>query len=730
MTLKLIIKRINPLLFVFLIIQMTIIPISTAVDTAKKITIGVIESDSGAYEPKIIQWAEKDINNYMEDNNLGYVFDFILEDAQGSSETHLEKIKMFHDDGVDLIIGGGWSSMAMHALDFITLNNVLLLSYSSTSTELTLEDNLFRLSPPDSYQASAITSTLKDRGIKAIIMFQRDDTWGNGLYRYILEECNEKGIIILKRLIVNPGQSDFKSQLAEAESYIQENKENYGSDNIGVLVITFNEAIELVKQAKDFPNTYELTWFGTETIAYNEGIKDRAFREAAHVGLYSTMATGPISTEKYTLLNERFEREFRTPISFYMSALYDSAWIYALSVVEAGSTEPSDIKNVLQEVAGSFEGASGICELDENGDRKLSNYHIWGYRTVNRKYTNEKIGFYDGTTLKITWYISLPRVMELSCTVPDTSLIGETINIICKTNPFWPEKEILLRIIDPSANSFEQTLITNSTGGQSFELTLNQIGDWKFSLVAESEMDYKSAVSLIEVTSVEKHPSILSISVSSDKIKQGYSVEISGNLIPIILGEKIVVSYSNGVSEELEIKTLQGGRYSYSLTFEDFGDYYIESYWNGNEMYQDAKSDGVSFKVLPLTGFLEIVVIDEDGNPLQDVKIKMIDNPLGQDSLSGLSDSDGELVFNDISLGDYTIEAEYGGYETGKESITLSTEDKKAITITLKEIVVTSQEEPRGRGIPGFPIKGIFLGLILTVIIIWINQKNSYYSKN
>jgi hypothetical protein len=410
-----------------------------------------------------------------------------------------------------------------------------------------------------------------------------------------------------------------------------------------------------------------------------------------------------------------------------MSTFYDSAWIYALSVLEAGTTEPSDIKNVLQGVAGAFEGASGICVLDDNGDRKLSNYHIWGYLTKNRKYYNEKLGFFEGKTNKITWYISLPKVTEISCTVPDTTYIGETINIIFKTDPLWPEKEIILRILDPSAKSTEHSIITNSTGGYSLELTLDQIGDWRFSLFAEREMDYKSAVSSTMETIVEKFPSVLSLSVSSDEIKQGTSVEVSGNLIPEMKDEKIIVFYKNGVSDELEINTLQGGRYSYSITIEDIGEYFIESYWDGNEIYEDAKSGEVSFRVLSLMGILEIVVIDDNGDPLNNVNIKMIDKPLGQESLKGLSNSDGVLSFKDILFGDYTIEAAFEGYETDKESVTLSSEDEMTITLILEEIVVSSKEETSGGGIPGFPIKGVLLGLLCTAIIIWINQKKQRF---
>ncbi|MCK4697446.1 MAG: ABC transporter substrate-binding protein, partial [Dehalococcoidia bacterium] len=144
-------------------------------DTGQVVQIGVIFPDSNTedWNAGQINRVQNEINQYMEENAHGYRFEFIIENAEESNAYHLEKVVDFHLNGVDLIIGGAWSSQAGGSLHYINEEGMLLLSASSTDSTLAIPgDNLYRLCWPDSVSAPLIAEMLWSYGIKACIVIQ------------------------------------------------------------------------------------------------------------------------------------------------------------------------------------------------------------------------------------------------------------------------------------------------------------------------------------------------------------------------------------------------------------------------------------------------------------------------------------------------------------------------------------------------------------------------------
>lgn len=149
------------------------------------ITIGYIASDTTnleTAEPYLEQIIAPDLTDYV--RGLGYDLDvqFIIEDATGQANVHLEKIQGFHSMGVNLVIGGGWSSQAQASLSYVNTHNMLLVSASSTSPYLAIaNDRLFRMCTPDTALAPALANVMWAAGVKSIVIFQRGDSWGDGI---------------------------------------------------------------------------------------------------------------------------------------------------------------------------------------------------------------------------------------------------------------------------------------------------------------------------------------------------------------------------------------------------------------------------------------------------------------------------------------------------------------------------------------------------------------------
>ena len=99
------------------------------------VEIGVIAATSDGWETSAILFGDiigPEINEYIQKLSRFRFWppieiDFLVEHADGSPEVHQEIIEMFHENGIDLIIGGFWSSQAQASLDYVNENDMLLL---------------------------------------------------------------------------------------------------------------------------------------------------------------------------------------------------------------------------------------------------------------------------------------------------------------------------------------------------------------------------------------------------------------------------------------------------------------------------------------------------------------------------------------------------------------------------------------------------------------------------
>ena len=100
----------------------------------KTVKIGYIAQDTATYTStkvfieKVIQ---PDLNAYASSLGSGVSFEFIIENAEGKAATHLELVKNLHNSGVDVFIGGGWTSQGTGSLNYVNANKMLMVSPSS-----------------------------------------------------------------------------------------------------------------------------------------------------------------------------------------------------------------------------------------------------------------------------------------------------------------------------------------------------------------------------------------------------------------------------------------------------------------------------------------------------------------------------------------------------------------------------------------------------------------------
>jgi branched-chain amino acid transport system substrate-binding protein len=122
--------------------------------------IGVVSPSTSLYDSvkTLMGFAEEDINSYYRSEGRDVAIIFEISDAGGNSEAHLDRVKEFKAKGINVVIGGAWSSQASASLSYVNENDMLLFSPSSTSPDLAIPyDNLFRLCPDDTAQGRVMS---------------------------------------------------------------------------------------------------------------------------------------------------------------------------------------------------------------------------------------------------------------------------------------------------------------------------------------------------------------------------------------------------------------------------------------------------------------------------------------------------------------------------------------------------------------------------------------------
>src|ERR687896_317707 len=163
-----------------------------------------------------LEKAEYDVNKYFEDINSSSSsrFNLLVADSKSSPEESLVAIKKLHENGAKIIVGPATSTAVSAVKDYANANDIILLSYASTSPLLSIKgDNLFRLVPDDSYQGRIMAQRMIDDGIKAIVPLWRGDIYGNELYKSTKTNFEKLGGKVEEGVNYHPYTGKFATSL-------------------------------------------------------------------------------------------------------------------------------------------------------------------------------------------------------------------------------------------------------------------------------------------------------------------------------------------------------------------------------------------------------------------------------------------------------------------------------------------------------------------------------------
>jgi branched-chain amino acid transport system substrate-binding protein len=370
----------------------------------KKIQIGYISASTAGLETSVPLCQDiiaKDLNDYLAKMSYDSEVEFLIDTADGQAAIHLEKVQGYKSMDISIFLGGQWSSQAQASLGYVNDNDMLMISSSSTSPLLAIEDDrLFRTCPTDLVQAPAISNMWSSWGVDAILILQRGDSWADGIYNVLLPELEAKGIAVIERVRYAAEVTEFSSYLSTMDDLLGDAIAEYGVGRVGVQTMYFDEGVVIVSQTVDYPNTRAVVWMGTESSGRSQRMLDDGAGTQGDIAGFSSLMT-PAKSWKWIKLEEDYFGAVAQQASFYTSADYDAAWALTLSALEAGSLSATDIAPLWPDVPRNFYGASGWVDLDDNGDRKPGIFDIWGFTRDGEGFTS--FGQYNGIELFVNW---------------------------------------------------------------------------------------------------------------------------------------------------------------------------------------------------------------------------------------------------------------------------------------------------------------------------------------
>ena len=328
-----------------------------------------------------VQLGVTDFNRYLKDNNVPWRFNAVLLDTQLDPHAALEKIQLLNARNIKFVLGPESSAEIRNIKSYADTNDMVLISPSSTTPALAIEDNIFRLVPDDTQQSSVLSLLFEQKGIKAVIPIYRADVRGDSLYESTRTNFEALGGIMDEGIRYPPEASIYSTEASILSNLVDKYSKEYTTNEIGVLMIGFSETVHLLNFADEYENLHNVRWFGTEGISNDSSIINDPVASAFMQDVDFTSTQFATSKNNvYDRVNEYFlEFQGRTPNTYAFSA-YDSVWILGKSILETRSTEPSFIKDELSNVVASHTGALGAITLNKAGDVAIADYELWGVK--------------------------------------------------------------------------------------------------------------------------------------------------------------------------------------------------------------------------------------------------------------------------------------------------------------------------------------------------------------
>jgi branched-chain amino acid transport system substrate-binding protein len=387
--------------------------------SGQKITIGVLTdlsgelSDEGTKVKQAVLMAKDDVNKYLQQAGCQLTVDLAIEDYSLDNQKALSQLQAMASQGIQAVVGPLNSGTAQFILQFADSNHILLVSPSSTSPALAIpNDFLFRTVPNDAAQGLAGARMMWDRGVRAVIIVNRHDTYGDGLANATATRFKQLGGTVVDIIPYDTRTTDFTPILQRIQTEFNSAVQQFGADKVAIYAITFEEIGTMLIQAnQNFPSLLSTTqpWYGTDGQALNTKLISNSTTGPLmlKIRLPSTLYA-PVNSTKTVDFIQRFRAITGVVPDAYTMSAYDDVWLIVLSALAAGKYDGQAMQKVFASVANNYFGLIGWTHLQPSGDLAPTMYQIWMPVKKADKIDWVLAGTWDAGTDTVTWLVPPP----------------------------------------------------------------------------------------------------------------------------------------------------------------------------------------------------------------------------------------------------------------------------------------------------------------------------------
>lgn len=369
------------------------------------------DSSQGMNDKAVLEIASSDVNSYLD--MIGSKEKVVLDirDAQSDPAAAQREMQNLSRSGIRLVIATTTSAEIEAMKDYADKNGILIIGAASTAPTLAIPgDNLIRPVPDDSNQGFAIAQIFKLENISAVVPISRGDVWGDDLLKAATKSFEADGGKMLKGIRFSPG-TDFPSAANDLSSLVKEAKRNYGSDKVGVYLISLDEGTSILSLAAGDPELSSVKWFGSDGTAGLKSVSEnRSIAQfAAKTAFVCPIAGVPLGfrdSDRYKRLVSSVKQRTGSEPNFYSIVSYDAFWAAWESIMLSKCLNSTDLKDILINTTDRYSGISGPLKLNPAGDRGYAFYDFMAIAGENGNYSWKSMGSLErwGTSLSnIAW---------------------------------------------------------------------------------------------------------------------------------------------------------------------------------------------------------------------------------------------------------------------------------------------------------------------------------------
>jgi len=328
---------------------------------SSEVKIGAIISESGAVESYGTR-VRRGIDLALEEINAaggfkGGQFQVVYKDDATNEQKGIKVIKeLIEVEGVDLIIGAVSSNVTLAIAPVAEENEVVLLSPSASTPELTgIGKYFFRLYPSDILEGTSMAEFAKELGLERVVIFAEENTWSSGLREVFASKYESKyrkvvGTFLFKE---NDG-TDFAQMVADAKVLNPD----------GIYVMAYDPLLpELFSQIA----THEMDCIMLGTSSITPSIL-REIGDAAELLVYPQPSFDLESTDRAVMdFIHAYKAKYNENPDSYAAHGYDSLYLMLAAMQNYDSTHPDNVRKGMGGIK-NFEGAAGRTTFDGHGD--------------------------------------------------------------------------------------------------------------------------------------------------------------------------------------------------------------------------------------------------------------------------------------------------------------------------------------------------------------------------